>query len=295
MSGFVPVYRRRPSPLHAARAAVATAFCAAPALVATLFEHPLVLAAALAGVIAAGVAAGVGEELRRTARLALPLAALVVAINPIFSQEGSTLLVRGGSALGRSFDVTLEAVLYGGVAALRVLVLVFAFGLFSAAVDPDEVLRVLRRISYRSALTASLATRLVPALARDAGRMSDAARCRPVPPGRAAVALAALRGALDRAVEVAAALELRGYAGARRPARAAKEPLSRHDIRVASGAVLMACSAVAAKLAGVGSFAAYPRVAAPLGSPEAALAAALLGASLLPFAGASTRLGLARG
>ena len=43
---------------------------------------------------------------------------------------------------------------------------------------------MLRRISYRSALTASLATRLVPVLARDASRMSDAARCRPQPPGR---------------------------------------------------------------------------------------------------------------
>ena len=39
----------------------------------------------------------------------------------------------------------------------------------SAAVDPDELLKALRRISYRSALTASLATRLVPVLARDAG------------------------------------------------------------------------------------------------------------------------------
>ena len=38
----------------------------------------------------------------------------------------------------------------------------------SAAVDPDELLKALRRISYRSALTASLATRLVPVLARDA-------------------------------------------------------------------------------------------------------------------------------
>ena len=38
----------------------------------------------------------------------------------------------------------------------------------SAAVDPDELLRMFRRVSYRSALTATLATRLVPVLARDA-------------------------------------------------------------------------------------------------------------------------------
>ena len=45
---------------------------------------------------------------------------------------------------------------------LRVVVFMLAFGLFSACVDPDELLRAFRRVSYRSALTASLATRLVP-------------------------------------------------------------------------------------------------------------------------------------
>ena len=75
---------------------------------------------------------------------------------------------------------------------LRVIVIVTAFGLMSAAVDPDELLRMFRRVSYRSALTATLATRLVPVLARDATRMSDAARCRPHPPGRLTVARAAL-------------------------------------------------------------------------------------------------------
>ena len=94
-----------------------------------------------------------------------------------------------------------------------------AFGLFSACVDPDELLRLLRRLSYRSALTASLATRLVPVLARDALRMGDAARCRPHPPGRLAVTRAALAGALERAVDVAAALEVRGYSRGGRPSR----------------------------------------------------------------------------
>ena len=94
-------------------------------------------------------------------------------------------------------------------------------GLISARVDPDELLAP-RRVSYRSALTASLATRLVPVLARDALRMGDAARCRPQPAGRLAVARAALAGALDRAVDVAAALEVRGYALGGRPARGAR-------------------------------------------------------------------------
>jgi len=179
--------------------------------VCALTPHPLVLAAVLVAVVGAGVAAGIGAELARSARLSVPLALLIALVNPLVYQEGDTLLVRGGTFLGRRFDITLEALAAGGLAGLRVTAFVTAFGLFSACVDPDEMLRAFRRVSFRSALTAALATRLVPVLARDALRMSDAARCRPEPPGRLAVVRAALAGALDRAVDVAAALEVRGY------------------------------------------------------------------------------------
>lgn len=293
MTSFMPAYRGRPSPLHAARAGATTSLCAALCLVAVLFESPLVLGAALAGTVGAAAAAGVGRELGRAARLGVPLALLVVAVNALVSREGETLLLRGGDVLGWRLDVTLEAVAYGAVAALRVLVLVMALALFTAAVDPDDTLRLFRRVSYRSALTASLATRLVPVLARDAARMSDAARCRPTPPPRAAAARAALRGALDRAVDVAAALELRGYAGSASPARG-HSPWSRHDARVALAAAALALTAVGARAAGVGAFEAYPELAFSLGPGEVALVTLLLLLPLAPFMGGGARLGVVR-
>jgi energy-coupling factor transport system permease protein len=291
---LVPVYRPRPSPLHTARASVAACFCCAFALVGGLYVHPLVLAAALAGVVLAAVSAGVGREIGRSLRLSLPLALLIALINPIVYQGGDTVLVRGGVFLGRRVDITLEALLSGAFAGLRVVVCVTALGLLSAAVDPDQLLRLFRRVSYRSALTASLATRLVPVLARDASRMSDAARCRPVPPGRMAVARAALSGALERAVDVAAALEVRGYASAGR-VHSARPPWSRQDIRVATAALLLAAVAIAGKLAGVGDVQAYPRLELALGPGEILLAAVLLAGAALPFAGRAVRLGVARG
>jgi len=293
VTGFVPTYRRRPSPLHAARAGVATAFCAALCLVAVVHASPLVLGAALGGTVAAAAAAGVASELGRAARLVVPLALLLVAVNALTSREGETLLIRGGELLGWRLDVTLEAVAYGAVAALRVTVLMMALALFTAVVDPDDTLRLFRRVSYRSALTAALATRLVPVLARDAARMGEAARCRPVPPARAGAARAALRSALDRSVDVAAALELRGYAGARRPA-VDRRPWSRHDVRVALAAGVLALAAVLAAAAGVSEFDAYPELALSVGAGEIALAAALVALPLVPFTGASARLGVAR-
>ena len=291
---LVPVYRSRPSALHAARAGVGAAFCCALGLVGVLYRHPVVLCAALGAVVIAGVGAGVGREVWRALRLALPLALLVTLVNPIVYADGDTLLVRGGEVLGRRVDITLEATVAGALGGLRVVVIVAAFGLLSAAVDPDELLRLFRRISYRSALTGALATRLVPVLGRDAGRMGDAARCRPHPPSRLAVARSALAGALDRAVDVAAALEVRGYALGGSPARRGRA-WSRHDTRVASAAVAIAALAVASAAADLAPVDTYPRLEIAAGPGALALGAALLALAAAPFAGRGARLGVAHG
>ena len=292
---LVPTYKRLPSTLHTARAGVASLYCIAFSVAAALFPHPLVLLAVGCAVVGAGVGAGVGRSLVGTSlRLALPFAVLVVAINGLVSQRGATVVFRGGEILGHRFDVTAESLAWGGVTALQICCVFLAFGLFAAVVDPDELLRLMRRVSYRSALTGSLATRLVPVIARDATRMGDAARCRPQPPGRLEVTRAALTGALERSVEVAAALEVRGYSTAR-PGRAARRPWSRHDWRVLGGALLVAGAAVAGRAAGVGWVVHDPVFSVGLGLGEVLLIAALLAAGALPFTGARARLGVWRG
>lgn len=295
MSSFLTQsYRRRPTPLHGARAGAAAAFCMAFALVPAIYQHPPTLLAAGAGVMVAAALAGVSAQVRRAALIGLPIAVVIALVNPLVSQNGQTVIFRLGELFGHRFDVTLEAVLFGLVAGLRVIVLIAAFGLFNAVVDPDELLRAVRRVSYRSALTASLATRLVPVLVRDTMRMNDAARCRAKPAPRNAVARAALASALDRAVDVAAALELRGYGTARRPARV-RRPWSRHDLRVAVAAGLIVALVVVMRAAGVGEFEPYPSPTMSAGPADLALALALVAAGALPFTGAGARLGVARG
>src|SRR3712207_7051879 len=43
-----------------------------------------------------------------------------------------------------------DLLVWGGVSALRIAALFLVFGLFSAVVDPDDLLRLMRRFSYRS-------------------------------------------------------------------------------------------------------------------------------------------------
>jgi energy-coupling factor transport system permease protein len=280
-------YRRRASPLHAARAAVGCAWCAALVGAALVFDHPLLLAAVLVALVAAGAMAGVAPELARAARLGVPFALVVALINPIVVRDGLTVIARGGSVPilpGGRLDITLEATVYGGVLGLRALALVMCFGLYAAAIDPDEVLRLFRRVSFRSALTATLATRMVPVLTRDGRRLAEAQRCRPG--GRAprlGVVRAVAAGALDRATDVAATLEVRGFGSARRLQRAPR-PVSRHDLAFGASAVGLAALAIASGVGGWEGFEAYPRVVVPLEPRQLVVAVAVAACALLPFA-----------
>lgn len=276
--------RRSASPLHAARAAVGCALCAVLALPALLFDSPLVLGAVVAAALATGIAAGAGRQLRRALLLALPFALVIALLNPLVTRNGLTVIARLGHApvLGR-VDVTLEALVYGAVLGMRALALILCCALYAAVVDPDEVLRLFRRVSFRSALTATLATRMVPVLQRDGRRMADAQRCRPgAPPSRVALVRAVAAGALDRAVDVAAALEVRGYGTARRPPRV-RAPWSRHDVAFAAVALALLALTLGAWLADVAAFDAYPLVHGDWAAGTWALAAALVLLPLVPF------------
>ena len=174
--------------------------------------------------------------------------------------------------------------MYGAVLGLRAVALILCGALYTAAVDPDEVLRLFRRVSFRSALTATIGTRMVPVLVRDSRRLADAQRCRPGrPPSRAALMRAATAGLLDRALDVAAALEVRGYGGSRRPPRV-RRPYSRHDLAFAASSIVVLALAIGGRAGGLEPFRAYPALWMPLGAGEWALAAALLACALLPFA-----------
>ncbi len=279
------IYRRRLTPLHSARAGAGCAYCLALAAAALLLANPIALAAVTATVLLAGAAAGAGRELRRAALWGIPMAIAIAVINALVDRDGLTVIVRlAGVPLLGQVDITLEATVYGAILGLRAVTLILCGVLYTTAVDPDEVLALFRRVSFRSALSATLATRMVPVLMRDARRLADAQRCRPgPPPSRVALMRAATSGVLDRALDVAAALEVRGYATARRPA-AASAPYSRHDLAFGAAALVVVALAIAARIGGWAPFAAYPSLRIGTAVPLWACAAALPAVALAPFA-----------
>jgi energy-coupling factor transport system permease protein len=208
-------YLPRPGPLQAASPGAAVAYLGSLVAVAFIYwSNPLVLAAVGAAVTAAGLLAGARRSVAAGWRVGLALAIGIALINPLATDRGETVLARLGDwpLLGR-VDVTAEALAFGAVSGLLAAVTIVAFAVYSACVDPDRVLRALRPLARHSALTATLVSRLVPVAAADAERLGDAARLRgpgAAPVGRAPLVRRLLAGSLDRAIDVAATLELRG-------------------------------------------------------------------------------------
>ena len=279
-------YTPRPRPLQAASPGAAVAYLGSFVVVAFLYSNPLVLAALGAGIAIAGLLAGARAALRSALWMGVGLALPIALVNALLVDRGETVLARLGHwpLFGR-VDVTLEAIVAGAVIAQLVIVTVLAGAVYSACVDPDRVLRALRPLASRSALTATLVSRLFPVAVADAGRLREAGRLRG--PGAAEVGLAALSrrllaGSLDRAVDVAATLELRGY-GLAAPRGGRRHRRSRFDRRFYAVAAIVLAAGIAAKLAGGDGFRTYPTIEVGLSPATLALACAVVAAGLAPL------------
>ncbi len=291
-------YTPRPGPLQSASPGAAVAYLGALVAVAFLYSSPPVLLAAGAAVTIAGLLAGARAAVRVALRMGFALALLIVIVNALVVNRGATVLARLGDWpwLGQ-VHVTLEATVAGLSIGLRAAVAMVAFAVYSACVDPDRVLRALRPVAGRSALTATLVSRLVPVTAADAARLRDARRLRgpgAAEVGKAALARRLLAGSLDRAVDVAATLELRGYSlePARRRPRSAQR--SRYDRRFYLAGALVLAAAVLGKVFGADQFQAYPEIEIGLGAETLVLSGLLLASGLAPLRRKRRRAGTAR-
>lgn len=304
-------YTPRPGPLQSASPGAAVTYLGALVTVAFLYSNPLVLAAAGAAAALAGLVAGAADAVRAALRMGLTLALLIVVVNALVVDRGETVLLRLGEwpLLGR-VDVTAEAIAAGAVIGLRAAVAMVAFAVYSACVDPDRVLRALRPLAGRSALTATLISRLVPVAAADAARLRDAGRLRgpaAAPLGRATMARRLLAGSLDRAVDVAATLDLRGYSLERtapRPWHDRFRPAfshlwgvkswslrSRYDRRFYLTGGLVLAAAVAGKFVGADALSAYPTVEVSVAPSTLALSLLLLISGFAPLRRTPRRIG----
>jgi energy-coupling factor transport system permease protein len=139
----------------------------------------------------------------------------VFVISPFLATIGSDVLWTGPTlpVLG-TIDVTREELHVALFQGLRLTAVTLAFAAYALLLDHDRLVQA-AGFARRSVLAIALATRLVPTLERDAAGLIEALRGRGVEVagvrGRARLVSPLLAGSLERALNLAEAMEARGY------------------------------------------------------------------------------------
>lgn len=141
----------------------------------------------------------------------LTSALLVVLLTPFVEVIGSHPLWTGPTipVLGR-LDVTSEELANGLFQGLRLAAVGLAFAVYALRVDHDRLLAG-AGWARRSTVAVALATRLLPVLERDARDLRVALRGRRAELGPVRLLSPLLAGSLERGLNVAEAMEARGY------------------------------------------------------------------------------------
>ena len=169
----------------------------------------------------------------------------VVLLTPFVETIGSHPLWSGPTVpvLGR-LDVTSEELRNGLFQGLRLTAVALAFSAYALLLDHDGLVQA-AGFARRSVLAIALATRLVPTLERDAAGLVEALRGRGVEVtglrGRARLLSPLLAGSLERALNLAEAMEARGFGlpGATRALRPGWTPFDRAALVVAAGLIVI--------------------------------------------------------
>jgi len=145
----------------------------------------------------------------------LVTAGAVFVVTPFVETVGWHVLWSGPKVpvLG-TLDVTSEELRGALFQALRLAALSLAFSAYALLLDHDRLVQG-AAFARRSALAVVLATRLVPTLERDAAGLVDALRGRGIEVaglrGRARLVSPLLAGSLERGLNLAEAMEARGF------------------------------------------------------------------------------------
>jgi energy-coupling factor transport system permease protein len=186
---------------------------------------PLVLILAVTGLVVA--ARRSDAPWARSYGAFLKLALVVIAIRVVFQallssgSQGPTVLftlpelpVPGSTGIKLGGEVTLEAVLRAFYEGLQLATILVCVGAANALGSARRLLRSVPGALYEVGVAAVIALTFAPQLVTDAARVRAAHRLRGQTGGLRSIrrlAMPVLEGALDRSVELAAAMDSRGY------------------------------------------------------------------------------------
>jgi energy-coupling factor transport system permease protein len=193
---------------------------------------------------------------------------MVMVINPLVIRAGATIIWHGPVLpfLGR-LDVSMEAIYFGAVSGLRLLVIMGIFCLYNLMINPDNVLNLFSRAAGKSVLMIALSTRMFPTMARDLKRIKEVLQLRGVDFDEGSLWVRVkkysslynvmLLSSLEDSMEIAESMQARAYGSGRRSVYS-RHLLRPRDYLSAGGSLLALLAAIWGLRYGCGQYAFYP-------------------------------------
>jgi len=269
-------YQDKNTAIHRLNLIVKLAWGATIIVLSLIFDHPLYILVILISVAILLKSANVWREWTSVLKLSLWLGASIIIINALVSYHGNHVLVVAPftlPVLGRPM-ITLEAIAFGAVMAVKLLVIISAFAFINLTVHPDDIMSFLLKIKlpYKSVLVTSLSTRFIPCLIEDVQRINDAYRTRGVLldtgnwfrwlKNRAGIIIPLLSNSLDRAVQVAEAMEARAFGTGQKRTFYKGIKLSPMDLVILAFALLPLGAGIVMRVFSYGDYEYYPSLQA---------------------------------
>lgn len=220
-------------------------------------SHPLVQLAGFVFAAMTALACVGGKRFSRQLLLVVPLMLFTALLNPLITHQGVTILFYfpSGNAC------TLESVLYGVFAAVRLATVLLWFTSWNAILTSDKLVFLFGRIIPALSLTLSMGLRLIPRLLRRVREVSEAQKC--LSPGSKGLRHAGrvisivITWSLENALDTADSMKSRGYGLPKRTAFSLYRFTPRDGFALAFLIVPGACVLTAA-LGGALSWQFYP-------------------------------------
>ncbi len=270
-----------------------------------LFEHPLYLSVIFLTTIPMAVMARIYRQWFWLVFFSLLMGLGIILINAIIINAGSTVLVEATFSIPTLGvpRITMEAIFFAMTMALRLVIIVSAFAVFTFSVHPDDQMLAMiqLRIPYKSVLVASLAMRFVPALFEDLDRLNEVQQSRGLEMARGSVfrriknrttvLVPLLANSLTRCVQIAEAMEARGFGTGGGRTYFKRLRVTKFDVSTIVAGFFPLIWAILVLIFGYGAYDAYAnwRVSAPAAMEVLLVFTLIVVSLLLAFSGAFKR------
>lgn len=257
-----------------------------------LFDHPLFLMGELLLLFAIAKRYNYGRQLAQYMRIGVSMSFLILIANVLFVENGTTLLWQmvDVPVVGK-LSISVEALLYGVMMCLKLLIVTGLFALYNQMVSPERLIRLMKGKYSHIPSMVILSIRMMPLLMRDVKRVVEVQQCRGVDFERGSLVKrigamfplvgVILQSSLERAFTMAESMSARGYGLSYRTALYS-ESLSRTDLFRGMTLVLSWVIIIGIKIQDSLSFGYYPVIRGNLSAGTGAVVVIALIAIGLP-------------